>query len=245
MKKRSIILTTFMGLAIGITGTFAATNSFPDVPANHWAKSAVDNLTTAGVINGYKDGTFKGDNNITRYEAAVIVDKNNTELRNELMDRIMFLEADTNDIKDNMADIKRVMKIEEQFGQVEKVYESNGQVYIDFDDLKWLGWIPQYPKDKDEIIADIEKNDPGACDVEQDCMPPDGYYLKNETTSVVKINITNAEVETLHRADVSLFDKVTAQEFMKLFNEGKIYGNLFHLILSDGEVKLVREQYST
>lgn len=243
MNKKSILL-IFAGLTLGISGTLAATTNFTDVPDNHWAKSAVDHLTTAGVINGYKDGTFKGDNNITRYEAAVVVDKNNNELRNEFMDRIMDLESDTARIEDNMADIKKVMKIDEQFGQVEKVYESNGQVYIDFDDLKWLTWAPQYPKDKDEIIADIEKNDPGACDVEQDCMPLDGYYLKNEVKSVAKIEITNAEIEILNRADVSQFDKVTAKEFMTLFNEGKVYANLFHLTLSDGELKLVKEQYT-
>ena len=31
---------------------------------------AVDRLATAGIINGYPDGTFKGQNNITRYEMA-------------------------------------------------------------------------------------------------------------------------------------------------------------------------------
>ncbi|TVX99997.1 adhesin [Cohnella terricola] len=46
-----------------------------------WAKEAIENLVAAGVINGYKDGTFKPDNAITREEMVVmlsrIVDLNN------------------------------------------------------------------------------------------------------------------------------------------------------------------------
>ena len=32
-------------------------------------------MAAAGVINGYPDGTFKGQNNITRYEMAQMVAK--------------------------------------------------------------------------------------------------------------------------------------------------------------------------
>lgn len=76
MKKRSIILGSVLGLTLTATGVFAAVN-LTDIPADHWAKSAVENLVGSGVIKGYEDGTFKGNNNITRYETSVIVDKNN------------------------------------------------------------------------------------------------------------------------------------------------------------------------
>lgn len=76
MKKRSIILGSVLGLTLTATGVFAAA-TLTDIPADHWAKSAVENLVNAGVINGYQDSTFRGDQNITRYETAVIVDKNN------------------------------------------------------------------------------------------------------------------------------------------------------------------------
>ena len=39
------------------------------------AYQAVDQLATAGIINGYPDGTFKGQNNITRYEMAQMIAK--------------------------------------------------------------------------------------------------------------------------------------------------------------------------
>ena len=48
--------------------TFA--NPFEDVPKNHWAYDSVEKLASAGVIEGYGDGTFLGNRNITRYESS-------------------------------------------------------------------------------------------------------------------------------------------------------------------------------
>ena len=42
-----------------------------DVPFDHWAYDAVDQLVEASVIRGYPDGTFKGDRAMTRYEFAM------------------------------------------------------------------------------------------------------------------------------------------------------------------------------
>ncbi|OLV19001.1 S-layer protein [Deinococcus marmoris] len=44
-----------------------------DVPAGHWAKDAIDRLVSQGIILGYPDGTYRGTQNLTRYEAAVII----------------------------------------------------------------------------------------------------------------------------------------------------------------------------
>lgn len=46
--------------------------TFTDVPAGHWAKDAVDVIVQRGLIQGYPDGTFRGNQNLTRYEAALI-----------------------------------------------------------------------------------------------------------------------------------------------------------------------------
>ena len=59
---------------LGVTTAFAA-NPFSDVTPDSWAYQAVSQLANAGVINGYPDGTFKGQNNITRYEMAQMVAK--------------------------------------------------------------------------------------------------------------------------------------------------------------------------
>lgn len=46
---------------------------FPDVPENHWARDAVARLAAKGLVEGYPDGTFKGDRAATRWEVAMIV----------------------------------------------------------------------------------------------------------------------------------------------------------------------------
>lgn len=43
-----------------------------DVPAGHWAKDAVDRIVSCGLIQGFPDGTFRGNENLTRYQAALI-----------------------------------------------------------------------------------------------------------------------------------------------------------------------------
>ena len=53
----------------------AAANPFSDVPADHWAYDAVAQLADDGVIEGYGDGTYRGENSITRYEMAQMVAK--------------------------------------------------------------------------------------------------------------------------------------------------------------------------
>ncbi len=51
----------------------AASNPFSDVPKDSWAYDAVATLAADGVIDGYPDGTYKGNNTITRFEMAQIV----------------------------------------------------------------------------------------------------------------------------------------------------------------------------
>ena len=54
----------------------ASSSIVADVPADHWAYDAVAQLVQDGVVNGYSaDGTFKGDQNLSRYEMAQIVAK--------------------------------------------------------------------------------------------------------------------------------------------------------------------------
>ena len=51
---------------------WSQTNNYTDVPADAWYNNAVSTLTNAGIIDGYEDGTFKPDGNITRAEFATI-----------------------------------------------------------------------------------------------------------------------------------------------------------------------------
>lgn len=50
-------------------------NSFSDVPENHWAARYIALAEHLGWINGYLDGTFKPEQNITRAEAMTLIDR--------------------------------------------------------------------------------------------------------------------------------------------------------------------------
>lgn len=74
--KKTLIITLALVFVLGIAGTaFAANNPFVDVPANHWSYNAVSKLAQDGIVDGYGDGTFRGDKTMTRYEMAQIVAK--------------------------------------------------------------------------------------------------------------------------------------------------------------------------
>lgn len=56
-----------------LSAVASAAPLFPDVPDNHWAKDAVAALAAKGLVEGYPDGTFKGDRAASRWETAMIV----------------------------------------------------------------------------------------------------------------------------------------------------------------------------
>ena len=68
LVKRALVL---VWLATTL-GSWAAP-LFPDVPDNYWAQDAVAALAAKGLVEGYPDGTFKGDRAATRWETAMVV----------------------------------------------------------------------------------------------------------------------------------------------------------------------------
>ena len=51
---------------------WSQTNPYSDVSADDWYNNAVSTLTNAGILDGYEDGTFRPNGNITRAEFATI-----------------------------------------------------------------------------------------------------------------------------------------------------------------------------
>jgi S-layer homology domain len=86
---------------------------FKDVPDDHWAASSVYDLVNMGVTQGYPDGTFRGSNNITRYETAMFLSKlataigksgdeteiNIDKIKDDLRSDIRSLRADVAELK--------------------------------------------------------------------------------------------------------------------------------------------------
>ena len=70
MKKMLAVVAAASLVAVAAP---AFANPFSDVPLNHWAYDAVEELSAKGIIDGYPDGTFKGTKAMTRYEIAAVV----------------------------------------------------------------------------------------------------------------------------------------------------------------------------
>ncbi|MGV3488516.1 MAG: N-acetylmuramoyl-L-alanine amidase, partial [Tuberibacillus sp.] len=47
---------------------------FKDVPGDRWSAKAIENLKAKGILNGRSDGTFGPTEDLTREEAAVLID---------------------------------------------------------------------------------------------------------------------------------------------------------------------------
>lgn len=72
-----------------------------DVPADHWAASAVYDLVRLGVTKGYPDGTFRGDRQINRFETAIFLSKLAKALGGE------ELKVELKLLRDQIADLKK------------------------------------------------------------------------------------------------------------------------------------------
>ena len=80
IKENEILRQEVKSLEARMDALFSVLNpnmskEFPDVPANHWAYEAVSRLAGNGIIEGYEDGKYHGERQMTRYEMAEIIFK--------------------------------------------------------------------------------------------------------------------------------------------------------------------------
>jgi len=69
MKQTAyLVLGLLVAMAVPVFG-----QAFTDVPADHWAYDAINQLQKDGILIGYPDGTFQGKRTLTRYEFAIAV----------------------------------------------------------------------------------------------------------------------------------------------------------------------------
>ena len=69
--KKMLAMAAAAALAAG--ASVSAANPFSDVNPSDWAYQAVADLSEQGIVEGYPNGTFEGQKNITRYEMAQII----------------------------------------------------------------------------------------------------------------------------------------------------------------------------
>lgn len=91
MKRIALLVAMAVIFALAVP---AMAGPYSDVPASHWAYDALNKLAATGIVTGYPDGTYKGNNNLTRYQIAVLVSRvldaveAETELLNEKVEAV-------------------------------------------------------------------------------------------------------------------------------------------------------------
>jgi len=65
-----VVLSLLLVAALAVP---AAAGPFSDVPENHWAYEAVKQLAAYGLVIGFPDGEYKGNEPMTRYQLAMVV----------------------------------------------------------------------------------------------------------------------------------------------------------------------------
>ena len=153
MKKQFAAI--FAATAVlGVTTAFAA-NPFSDVTPDSWAYQAVSQLAAAGIVNGYPDGTFKGQNDITRYEMAQMIAKamaNQDRANAEQQAMINRLADEFSNELNNLG--VRVARLEDRVGNV----KVTGDAALRYTDNKHKAGDTNTGKSKFDARARVQFN---------------------------------------------------------------------------------------
>ncbi len=109
--------------------------NFTDITPNHWAYKAIKKMAEEyGVMGGFPDGTFRGNRNLTRYEAAAMLKK--------LMDKVEELIAKSSKpVYATKAELDKLKKeftheLEELNSEVKKLQKDQQDLQKDLDETK-------------------------------------------------------------------------------------------------------------
>ena len=197
MKKR--FAAVFAATAVlGVTTAFAA-NPFSDVTPNDWAYQSVAQLAAAGVINGYPDGTFKGQNNITRYEMAQMVAKAMANESRANAEQQAMINRLANEFADELNNLGvRVSNLENKVGNVKVTGDAR---------LRYQG------SDKKGVISSDNTNKKSLFDMRGRVQF--NANVNDNTSAVIRVTIGNMEFGDSTTSDVE-FDRVyVAHKFGK------------------------------
>ena len=70
IKRKLIPLLTAAAISFSIP---AFAQDYNDVPENHWAYTYIENATENGIFEGYEDGSFKPDKQLTHEELTKVI----------------------------------------------------------------------------------------------------------------------------------------------------------------------------
>lgn len=134
--KHCLLKTTLAALFAATAFNVSAANPFADVDTSSWAYQAVSQLSDQGVVDGYPDGTFKGDKNVSRYELAQIIARlmaKEDSLNDSQKAAVQKLSAEYADDLQNLG--VRVKELEKKTGNLSTITELRVQDIPRYDNV--------------------------------------------------------------------------------------------------------------
>lgn len=134
--KHCLLKTAMVALFATAAFTVSAANPFADVDTSSWAYQAVSQLSDQGVVDGYPDGTFKGDKNVSRYELAQIIARlmaKEDSLNDSQKAAVQKLSAEYADDLQNLG--VRVKELEKKTGNLSNITEIRVQDVPRYDNV--------------------------------------------------------------------------------------------------------------
>lgn len=134
--KHCLLKTAMAALFATAAFTVSAANPFADVDTSSWAYQAVSQLSDQGVVDGYPDGTFKGDKNVSRYELAQIIARlmaKEDSLNDSQKAAVQKLSAEYADDLQNLG--VRVKELEKKTGNLSTITELRVQDIPRYDNV--------------------------------------------------------------------------------------------------------------
>jgi len=147
MKKLAFLLAlvVFAAVAFGV--------AYTDISEDHWAYDAVMKATSAGLLQGFPDGTYRGDEAVTRYQLAEAIaklldysessDAKLQELVFALTKKVASLSLEISDVKKGVIDIMAEFRnLEGKVADIDldsveqKVWELREDVYGELNSVK-------------------------------------------------------------------------------------------------------------
>ncbi|MBM7556954.1 S-layer homology domain-containing protein [Halanaerobacter jeridensis] len=184
-KKLIMVLTVVMILAMTVP---AMAGQFNDVPTNHWAYNSLEKVAQAGLIEGYQNGEFNGQEELSRYQVAVLtsrvmdkIETDDTKINNEVAQAIQTLAEEFD---------AELAKVNAKVKELETV-QITGETAIEYKDIEKTGAGESY-------IDPYEQDWDGDDDIDDDDKVLAEDYLKQTATFNVGINKDNL------RADIQM-----------------------------------------
>ena len=153
--KKILAIAAVAALTAGVSAY--AANPFSDVSPDDWAYQAVSDLSDQGVVEGYPDGTFKGERNMTRYELAQVIARLMAREDQLNAEQKATLDKLAGEYADELANLGvRVSNLEKKVGNISWSGDARMQYQHNLDGAKdhtdaWTGRL--------RINADAQVND--------------------------------------------------------------------------------------